>query len=449
MSVLAIGASLLAAPVESGRATHTGTIDGAKYRVETPDRWNGTLLLFSHGYHPEGFPVGTISLTNHPKTEKWLLDRGYALAASQYKDGGYGYQTENAMTDQLALLDWVEKKIGKPKRTVATGQSMGAVAATLLAERNPGRFAGAMNVCGNFDALGSLNAELDVLFAVKTLLAPGKDIDLVGAEDPDASAKALADAVEAGTKTPEGRARLALAGAFNNVSDWYSTHGPRPRKVAERIRQQAKWVMGSYAYGYGGPSGQADLAARAGGNPASNTGVDYGRQLAQSAQKKLVKQAYEAAGLSLRGDLKQLASAERVAADPEAVAYLKRYGVPKGNLKVPMITAHNTGDGGTSTDQENWYAKQVRDPGNLRQVYVGRGSHCALSAAEEIVTLRTLLTRIDTGKWPTTKPSRMNAAAHAVGDGYQAPLDFLTGVDRAMLPAFTKHDPPRTLRPTG
>ncbi|MFE3452674.1 hypothetical protein ACFXJ8_27495 [Nonomuraea sp. NPDC059194] len=83
----------------------------------------------------------------------------------------------------------------------------------------------------------------------------------------------------------------------------------------------------------------------------------------------------------------------------------------------------------------------------LRQVFLSRGSHCALSAAEEIVTLQTLLTRIDTGKWPATDPGRMNAAARAIGPEYQAPLDFLSGADKAMPPAFTRHDPPATLRP--
>ena len=42
--------------VATGRHTYTGTIDGADFRVETPRRWNGTLVLFSHGNWPVGFP---------------------------------------------------------------------------------------------------------------------------------------------------------------------------------------------------------------------------------------------------------------------------------------------------------------------------------------------------------------------------------------------------------
>jgi hypothetical protein len=35
-----------------GAVACTGTLGGAKYEIELPRRWNGTLLLFSHGYRP-------------------------------------------------------------------------------------------------------------------------------------------------------------------------------------------------------------------------------------------------------------------------------------------------------------------------------------------------------------------------------------------------------------
>ena len=30
----------------------SGTIDGAAYEIVMPAQWNGTLLLYSHGYRP-------------------------------------------------------------------------------------------------------------------------------------------------------------------------------------------------------------------------------------------------------------------------------------------------------------------------------------------------------------------------------------------------------------
>jgi pimeloyl-ACP methyl ester carboxylesterase len=198
------------------RRSDSGTIAGADFRVEVPERWNGTLVLYSHGYLPAGFPAFGIALTNRPpdrsETEAWLLEHGYALAASQFEGGGTGYQVENALHDQLALLDWFGAHVGRPVRTVAYGESLGAAIAVLLAERNPDRFAGVATACGAYDPLGTFNAVLDIDFAVKTLLAPGQDVELVRVADPARSTQALVQAVEQALTTPQGRARLALVG---------------------------------------------------------------------------------------------------------------------------------------------------------------------------------------------------------------------------------------------
>jgi dienelactone hydrolase len=453
VSLLAGGSAVSAAgstaPVAEGRRSLTGTIDGAEYRVEVPERWNGTLVLYSHGYYPEGFPSFGIGLANRPETEAWLLEHGYALAASDFK-GRTGYQVEQGLHDQMALLDWFDAHVGRPRRTVATGQSMGATIAVLLAERHPDRFAGVATVCGAFDPNGTFNAVLDINFAVKTLLAPGQDIELVRVTDPARSTQALVQAVDQAVTTPQGRARLALASAFNNVTGWYSAHQPRPTDMTERIRQQAAWVRNAYIAGLG-PFARVDLERRAGGNPSWNVGIDYRRQLARSDQKNLVKQAYRAAGLDLRADLDRLAAAPRIAPDPGAVRYMYRFGVPQGSTPVPVITLHSTGDGGAVPDQERWYATQVRrsgDPSRLRQLFVDRGMHCSFSAADEIVTLGSLFERLDTGRWPNTSPHRLNAAASGFDSRYQLVLDFGNFQDAPMPPAFTRFTPPRFLRPS-
>lgn len=446
--VLALGASTAAA---NGRRTYTGAIDGASYRVEMPAHWNGTLVLYSHGYMPAGFPDFGIGLTNRPpgtETEAWLLEHGYALAASQFKERGIGYQIENALQDQIALLDWFGAHVGRPRATVATGQSLGAAIALLLAERHPHRFAGVLTMCGAPDPYGTFNAELDVNFAIKVLLAPGEDIELVRAADPARSRDALAAAVERALATPQGRARLALAGALNNITGWYSAHQPRPAELTEWIRQQAAWIANAYVIGRG-PVARADIERRAGGNPFWNTGVDYAVQLARSSQSELVRRAYRDAGLSLGRDLAQLARAPRIAADPRAAAYIRRYGVPTGRIIVPVATLHSVGDGGAVPDQERWYAGLVERAGRgelLRQMYVDRGMHCSFSAADEIVALRALLRRIESGRWPDTSPQRLNEAVSGLGEAYSRVLDFGTFQDAPMPPAFTSFVPPAPLR---
>ncbi|SBT45887.1 alpha/beta fold hydrolase [Micromonospora narathiwatensis] len=456
-AVSAVAAPAAAKPstTESGRRTLTGTIGGADFRVELPERWNGTLVLYSHGYLPEGFPSFGIGLTNRPpdrsETEAWLLDHGYAMAASQFADGGVGYAVERGLRDQIALLDWFEAHVGPPRRTIATGQSMGAGIAVQLAERHPRRFAGVATMCGAYDTRATFDTGLDVLFAVRTLLAPDRDIDLVRPDDPAGSAQALAEAIQQALTTRQGRARLALAAALNNVTGWYSAHETRPTDPVELTGNQAEWLQ--YAYGLGfGPPGRLDLERRAGGNPSTNVGVDYRRQLLRSAQTRQVEQAYRAAGLDLRADLGRLAAAPRIAADPAAVDYLHRVGVPEGRTPVPVVTMHTVGDGGAPPHQERWYADQVRragDPGRLRQLWVDRGGHCSFSAAEEIVLLRTLVARLDSGHWPETGPRALHEAARALGDPYQLVLDLgRTFADAPMPPAFTRFTPPLPLRPS-
>jgi dienelactone hydrolase len=397
------------------RRTYTGTIGAAAYRVEVPPAWNGTLVLYSHGYLPQGFPDFGVALTNRPpdrsETERWLLAHGYAMAASQFQNNGIGYQVHNALRDQIALLDWFAANVGTPRHTVATGQSMGAAITDLLVERNPHRFDGAATMCSGHDPLGTFNAVLDMNFAVKTLLAPGEDIALVRPADPEAATQALVAAIERALTTPQGRARLALAGAFNNVQGWYASHDPQPTDLTEWITQQAAWLQNAYTIGLG-PTARTDLERAAGGNPSWNVGVDYGRQLARSSVKGIVRKAYRAAGLDVRQDLDRLAAAPRIAADPQAVGFIQRYGVPTGRTPVPVVTMHTTGDGGAVPDQENWYADQVRrhgDPRQLRQLYVDRGGHCSFSAADEIVMLRTLFARIESGRWADTSPQQLNA----------------------------------------
>lgn len=449
---LLIGGSATSAsaePAADGRRSYTGTINGAEYRVETPERWNGTLVMYSHGYHPADFGFPKLPVTNTAETEEWLLDHGYALAASEYQNGGIGYLVEEAIRDQVALLDWVEANVGRPRRTVMTGQSMGVVISTLLAERHPDRFDAVLNVCGVYDALATFNAGLDVNFALKTLL--GVDVDLVGAGDPVATRDTLIAAITQARTTPEGQARLALAGAFANVTGWYNSLEPRPADLDGWIQQQTDWVTWAKVWGLG-PVAFADLARVAGGNPLWNVGVDYGAQLAKARERHMVQRAYQAApGADLRADLELLAAAPRIAPEPDAVRYVYRYGVPVGRTPVPVLSLHTTGDGGAPLDHERWYAEQVRrngDPGQLRQLYVERGGHCSFNAAEEVTALRVLLAKVETGRWPATDPSRLNAAADRFDPHFHQVLDLGSGQSAALPPSFARFTPPIPLRPS-
>lgn len=459
-----VTAGLIGLPVNpasadvDGRQTYTGEIDGAKYRVEMPEDWNGTLLLYSHGYAPEGFGFENLPMatTNRPMpfgqpTEDYLLEQGYALAASNFK-GVVGYTVKDAYTDQLRLLDWIEQNVGTPEWTIATGQSLGGVVATQLAEEHPDRFDGAATFCAGYDPLGQWNTTLDVAFAVKTLLLPGEDVKLAryaSADEAKSVQDKLTKAVDAALATPEGRARLALIGSLNNITGWYSARFPEPVTDADFTAQQAEWVKGAYLFL--STAGRYELEQRAGGNVSDNTRIDYTRQLVRSAQTERVHRVYEAEGADLRADLRALAEAPRIAADPAAEQFMYRHHVSTGELRIPMLTLHSTGDGGAIVDQERWYAEQVREngkPANLRNTWVHRGGHCTISGAEEIVAVQAIERRVKTGTWPDLSPDALNAQSAALPPTLHMVFDFSTFSDAADTPKYTSFTPPKYLRPS-
>ena len=98
-------------PPEAAPRTLTGSIGGAAYDIEVPPAWNGTLFLYSHGYVPPGFPQFA-SASPSVDAAAWLLGHHYAIAGSSYSSTGWALP--DAFTDQIALLDYFEQRVGKP-----------------------------------------------------------------------------------------------------------------------------------------------------------------------------------------------------------------------------------------------------------------------------------------------------------------------------------------------
>src|SRR4051794_16460690 len=149
---IAIVASLLAGFGTTATATNaaaprtlTGKIGQADYRIEMPETWNGALALYSHGYVVPGQPNPAYEASD-PLTGAALLAQGYALAGTSYS--GTGWAVEQALQDQIALLDLFTAQVGTPQRMIAWGDSLGGLVTAGLVQRYPGRFAGALPICG-------------------------------------------------------------------------------------------------------------------------------------------------------------------------------------------------------------------------------------------------------------------------------------------------------------
>jgi pimeloyl-ACP methyl ester carboxylesterase len=406
----------------------SGSIGAAQYRIEIPATWNGTLFLYSHGYVAPG-RINLASDSPAPLISSWLLGHGYAVAGSSYSSTGWALQ--EAFTDQIALLDLFTGRFSKPKRVIAWGGSLGGIITAGLVQLYPDRFAGAIPLCGVLaGGVATWNAGLDGAYAFKTLLAPTSSLQLVNIFDPAANAQLATNIFDQASATQTGQARIALIAALGDLPGWFDPTAPEPASTdyAGQEAAQARWesqVDFAFEFQY-----RAELEQRAAGNPSWNTGVDYAHQLAISANQVEVNALYQAAGLDLAADLKALNDGSRIVADSTAVAYLTRNISFDGNISVPVLTMHTTGDGLVVVQNEAVYAVAVKSAGKqdlLRQVFVHRAGHCAFSYAETIVLIQQMIQRLDTGQWDDAalQPAAMTAAAQALGDSYNEVGGFL------------------------
>jgi Prolyl oligopeptidase family len=442
--VIAIACSgTTAATPPPGPKTLTGSIGAAAYSIEVPSAWNGTLFLYSHGYVPPGGSNDAVAAPGVEATA-WLLGHHYAIAGSSYSSTGWAL--EDAFKDQVALLDYFTKQVRKPARVVAWGTSLGGIVTAGLVQLYPDRFAAAMPMCGVLaGGIATWNAELDAAYAFKTLLAPSTTLQLVHITDPAANLQLAIDRFNVAAATPAGRARIALVGALIDLPGWFDPRLPEPadNDYAAREAAQAAWesrVDFLFAFRY-----RAELEQRAGGNPSWNTGVDYTHQLSISPNRDEVASLYVAAGLDLQTDLRALAGGKRISADPAAARYLNGNLSFDGNLSIPMLTLHTTGDGLVIPPNESAYASVVATAGDshlLRQLFVHRAGHCAFTPAEVIAAAQVLLKRLDTGNWDDAalKPAALNASAFAQGDALNA---FFGGSAPAAFRDYVPSEYPR------
>jgi pimeloyl-ACP methyl ester carboxylesterase len=435
--IAALGLALLPAGVSAGitplacTSESTGTLlcTGhttetlglmAQYKIEVPSNYNGTLLLYSHGYNALIVPLAPEDAGDHA-TGAYLLSQGYALAGSAYARAGWSL--EQAFEDQIDLLDAFDNsQFGHPARTIAWGHSLGGMITAGLVQLFPDRFTAALPMCGVVAGTpGSWNQGLDSEFALLTLQAPGafKLVNFTSFGDAQANFGAASTALAAAQATPQGQARIALSAALADVPGWFDPASPEPAATDYATQEVNQFNWDNNPDFFFAFLGRAELEFRAHGNFSWNTGVDYRVQLSHSVDRAEVQALYKAAGLDLNAELDTLNNAQRISANPSAVAYVTTYITYNGNLNMPVLTMHTTGDGLVSVTNEQAYASVVRSAGDnnmLRQVFVHRAGHCRFSPAETITAFQTLVHRLDTGRWEdSTNPASMNAQAKALG----------------------------------
>jgi pimeloyl-ACP methyl ester carboxylesterase len=437
------------ARAQYGVTAQTGMLaDGATYIIEVPSNWNGILFLYSHGYVVPGGPnpAQDVAITD-PATRFFMLSSGFALAGSSYATTGWAI--EQALPDQIAVLDIFNKMVGKPKQTIAWGHSLGGMITAGLIQRYPDRFDAALPMCGVLSGgVATWNTALDSAFAFQTLLGSSQ-LQVVNITDPVGNLTLAEGLLAAAQGTPQGRARLALVAALDDGPGWFTPLSPEPAPTdfAGQEMNQFLWdqqVDFPFAFAF-----RAELEFRAKGNPSWNTHVNYRRQLAHSRDAAEVRALYEQAGLDLDADLRILDETARVESNPESTEYLERNIIYNGDIHIPVLTLHTTGDGLVVVENESAYKQVVREDGNgefLRRTFVARAGHCAFTPAETIAAVQTLLARLETGRWPDVDASNMNTAAAALGPAFNI-FSNPQGMIVPVPPAFVDFKPGPYLRP--
>jgi acetyl esterase/lipase len=134
----------------------TGTHNGAGYRMEVPRNWNGRLVMYAHGYAGTG---NNLTVTTPTALRRYLVENGYAWAASTYTKNYYdvraGIEDTNALANAFVSIAASNgRTLAAPSKIYITGHSMGghiaaaAVEAEALATaRNKVAYAGAAPMC--------------------------------------------------------------------------------------------------------------------------------------------------------------------------------------------------------------------------------------------------------------------------------------------------------------
>jgi pimeloyl-ACP methyl ester carboxylesterase len=432
-TVLLAAAVVPAASADSVSPGHyTGVIaDGATWIADVPAHWNGTLILFSHGFGPT-----TAADAPSTASQTALLNQGYALAGSSYDPSGSWWALDTAANDQFATLAAVEQLLGgRPHRVIAVGESMGGLVNSQIAEQGAGRVDAALDMCGLVGGgINLSNYQLNAEYAITKLIPGASGVQLRDYSSPaagSAAAATMSTAITTAQSTAAGQARIALVGALLNETDWAANEtAPAPHDYAGQESQEEQWMTSGGQLAFI-EFGRYYIEQAAGGDSSWNVGVNYAALLRESAHSQQVAALYKAAGLNLNADLQSLDRSESDLPEGDSLASLEHSSTNTGHLSVPMLDIHTTSDQLVPVEQESAYAQKVAEAGDsalLRQAYVSRQGHCNFTTAEVVAALDTVNQRAATGTWgDSTSAASLEASANALNLDGAAYVDFRPG----------------------
>ena len=350
-----------------------GVHNGAGYRIEVPYKWNGSLVMWAHGYRGTGLEL---TVDDHP-LRQFLIANGYAWAASSYSRNAY--DPAQGAKDTHALTMLFNGRFGKPSKTYITGASMGGHVTGIVAEQWPQSYDGAMPVCGVLGDYELFDFFLDFNVAAQTLSGQGK-LYPYGADYLTTTVPATKSAL--GPAFP-----YALNAAGQNFKSLIQQRSGGVRPVFDQGFLFWNGVAGDFLFGLGVGDG---TLPRQPGVAVQNSDVVY--QFDANPALTAAEDAFNVA-------------VQRVTADPQGRHTNGLSNVPPttGDLKIPMLTLHTLGDLFVPFLMEEVYARRVAAH-NASNLLVQRATrdfgHCAFTGPELVTTFVDLVRWVETGVKP-------------------------------------------------
>jgi alpha-beta hydrolase superfamily lysophospholipase len=353
----------------TGPAVHLeGSVGpGALYALDKPADWNGDLVIYLHGYTTPGQPV---ALPNNGAIRDRLLAAGFAVATSSFSENGYA--VAEAMRQSHQLRGLFVDQVAAPKRVFLFGVSLGGIIGMLLTEKYPHQYDGTFLASG---VVGGTRAEVQYISDTKVLfdvLYPS--VHLGGLFDPipitDPNTQLIAPVVGAVTANPTNLGILNLV-----------TRHPLAGNNGQELTTSLITVLGFQMFGV------ADLLDRTNGHVFfDNEGHAYTGPLPPA----------------VTGPIN--AGVARYASTADARMWMEHYGEPSGELRIPVLTVHNTRDPVVPFFHEALLANAVSSRGfssNLVQRSKDSYGHVAFTPDELVQNFQDMVHWVDTGVRPT------------------------------------------------
>lgn len=352
-----------------------GVLNGAAYRVEVPVAWNGKLVMYAHGFNGYG---SVLAITN-PSIRRYLIQNGYAWAASSYSKNFYdvraGVEDTNALALQFTTIAAANlRTLSAPTKIYITGHSMGGhITAAAIEDEAAAtaihkvKYAGAVPMCG---VVG--DTELFNEFGAMQMTAQ----DEAGVASSPFTSWSTVAAQVLGTlfsSFPSALAPTAQIATTAAGANWASavknlTGGTRPL-FAQGLAFGGSFPGGSLTT-FGGDGTVTGILTK---NVVDTTGFTYTIDGDAAASAALNASAQ---------DLTAVADANRLRRDG-----LRWIPVVNGEFKIPVVSIHTLGDLFVPFSMEQVYQKRVAAKNNgvwLVQRAIRGASHCDFTVAEQV-----------------------------------------------------------------